>query len=184
MKLLRNLRASVRRKAPSPLGAVARGLVAGAIGAGAQALFLRFSRRGPEEMLAPQGPPAFRTLVGALFGGVWAVWRESFRPSPLAFGALAWVAGDNLGPKLHGAAAPFSTHPRALQAHIVYGLTTAAAYALLRDLGPVPLAALPAVLALQMRAWAMRTPPGRLALRNSPWPQRFAAPLLQKMALA
>jgi len=48
------LRLAMRRKAPTPLGALARGLLAGAIGAGAQSLFFALTKkRQPEPTKLP-----------------------------------------------------------------------------------------------------------------------------------
>src|SRR5206468_7105093 len=49
MNRLRMLRLAMRRKAPTPLGAFARGLVAGAIGAGAQSLFFALTKKWQPE---------------------------------------------------------------------------------------------------------------------------------------
>ena len=230
MNRLRILRAAVRRKAPTPLGALARGLLAGAIGAGVQSLFFLTTRRwapeptrpppgaaGPEpeahdetnlqtvarrltEDMMQRGPvsperktraaSAVHYFFGAAWGGLYGLCRESFRVSPLGFGAAVWVAGDNvLLPAFHAAASPrkpsLKERHYALQAHLVYGLSTAAAYAFLRDLGPVPLSTVPAMLALQAWAWMLRTPPARLLRRSQPWPRRFfRGTLVQKAALA
>jgi hypothetical protein len=212
MNRLRILRAAVRRKAPTPLGALVRGLMAGAIGAGVRSLFFLATRRwapeptrpqpggaGPEpeapdetnlqtvarrltEDMMQRGPvsPERKTrassaapyLFGAAWGGLYGLCRESFRVSPLGFGAAVWVTGEK-------------ERHYALQARLVYGLSTAAAYAFLRDLGPVPLSTVPAMLALQAWAWMLRTPPARLLRRSQPWPRRFfLGTLVQKAALA
>lgn len=230
MNRLRMARAAFRRKAPSPLGAVARGLVAGAVGAGAQSLFFLATKRlaptptklpralqkpeakaknesSPETVarrtvdgLMQRGPlspeaksragRAVHYLFGAAWGGVYALCRESFRTSPFLFGIGVWMASDNLIlPAFRVAAWPhhysLKEHHYAAHAHVVYGLSTAAAYALLRDLGPVPLTAVPAMLGLQIWAWLLRSPPARLIQRNQPWTQRFyQGSLVQKAALA
>jgi hypothetical protein len=76
-------------------------------------------------------------------------------------------------------------HHYAARAHLVYGLSTAAAYALLRDLGPVPLTAVPATLLLQAWAWLLRSPPGHLFGRRQPWQRRIVnGTLVQRAALA
>ena len=230
MNRVRILRAALKRKAPTPLGAVARGVIAGAIGAGAQSLFFRATQKlapprtkvppelgKPErkarsesglqtvarrtvEGLMQRGPldkaqkaraaSVLHYLFGAMWGGVYALCRESFRTSPMLFGAGVWIASDNLIlPAFRVAAWPrhytVREHHYALQAHFAYGLSTAAAYALLRDLGPVPLSTVPALVALQAWAWLLRTPPMRLASRSRPRAQRFFnATLVQKAALA
>lgn len=226
---LRTARALARPRAPSPLGALARGLLAGAAGAGLQSLFFRATRNWtpeptkvrPEEIGRPsheqtesglealghrwvedlmrRGPigevekrrvaSVVHYLFGAAWGGLYALARESFRTPSTVFGAMVWLVSDNLLlPAFRLAGWPnqyrLAEHRYALQAHLVYGLGTAAAYALLRDVGPVPLAALPAVVALQARAWALRTPPGRLVQRRHPWPKRFFNQFANKVALA
>jgi hypothetical protein len=225
---LRTARALARPRAPSPLGALARGLLAGAAGAGLQSLFFRATRNwAPEptpvrpedsrpslgetesgleamgrrlvEDLMQRGPlgeaekrrvaTAVHYFFGAAWGGLYGLWRESFRSPGTVFGAVVWLASDNLLlPAFRLAGWPnqyrLAEHRYALQAHLVYALGTAATYALLRDIGPVPLAALPAVVALQARAWALRTPPGRLVQRRQPWPKRFFNQFANKIALA
>lgn len=228
---LRTLRAVARKKAPSPLGALARGLAAGAVGSLAQSLFFKLTKqwaptptRLPAGVAKPEpeakdesgletvarrlttgmmqrGPldPVAKGNVGngihyafgAVWGGLYGLWRESFRASSLGFGALVWMASDNLLLPLFRVSAwpnrySLKEHHYALQAHLVYGLSTAAAYALLRNLGPVPLAALPAMAALQLRAWALRAPPAKLVQKvfAPSWTQQLVNPLLQKAALA
>src|ERR1700687_3380055 len=230
MNRLRMLRAAARRKRPTPLGALWRGLVAGAIGAGAQSLFFMATKRWaprPTELppgaakpepqaqkesgletvarrfvegfmqRGPLSPEQKKRLAGAahhafgaMWGGLYGLWRESYRVSPILFGALVWMASDNfILPLFRVAAWPhrysLREHHYALHANIVYGLGTAAAYAVLRDVGPGPLAGIPAVVALQAAAWALRTPPARLLQRTQSWSQRFIfTPLMQKAALA
>jgi hypothetical protein len=230
MKRMQMARAAFRRKAPSPLGALARGLIAGAIGAGAQSLFFAATRRWmpektslPPELDRPEaeakgenllatvarrtveglmqrGPltsegktaaaSAVHYLFGAAWGGLYALCRESFRTSPLLFGAGVWMASDNvLLPAFRVSAWPqhysFKEHHYALHAHFVYGLSTAAAYALLRDVGPVPISTIPAMLGLQIWAWLLRSPPARLFSRTQPWTRRILhGTLVQKAALA
>lgn len=219
----------LRRRAPSPLGALARGLLAGAAGAALQSLFFRATtqwmpeptRLSPAEGGKPareqkethlesaarrlvegtmkRGPlraaerrraaTALHYLFGAVWGGVYGLWRESARSPASIFGAVVWMASDNLLlPAFRLAGWPHryraAEHGYALQAHLVYGAGTAAAYALLRDLGTVPLAALPAVLALQARSWMLRTPPARLALQAQPWPRKFFHQFANRVALA
>jgi hypothetical protein len=227
---MRLLRLAATPKAPSPLGALARGLVAGAIGAGVQSLFFlatkrwmpkpsevppELSRPEPEargetsletvarratEGLMQRGPldagtksvasSAVHYAFGAAWGGLYGLARESRRVSPIGFGAVVWMASDNfLLPLFRVAAWPkhysLKEHHYALQAHFVYGLGTAAAYALLRDIGPLPLGTLPAVIGLQAWAWLLRTPPARLLRKTKPWPRRvLQGTLLQKAALA
>ena len=217
---------AMRKKAPSPMGALARGLVAGAIGAGGQSLFFKATaslmpkptkiRAKPEakaqketsletvarrttEGLMQRGPldvaqkkraaSAVHYLFGAAWGGLYGLLRETTRVSPLLFGAAVWMLSDNLLLPLFRVAAwphkyKLSEHHYALHAHFAYGLSTAAAYALLRDVGPIPVAAIPAALLLQAQAWALRTPPGRLALKRQSLPRRIGATLIQKAALA
>ena len=223
-------RTALRRKAPSPLGALARGLIAGALGAGAQSLFFMATRRWtpkptelPEELRKPEpqaqqesslqtvarrtveglmqrGPLSLERksvagtvvhyLFGAAWGGLYALCRESFRTSPVLFGMGVWMASDNvILPAFRLAAWPqhysLKEHHYALHAHVVYGLSTSAAYALLRDLGPVPLTAVPALVGLQAWAWLLRSPPARLIQGARPWTQRlFRGTLVQKAALA
>ena len=222
-------RAAARRKSPSPLGAVLRGMIAGAIGAGVQSLFFKATAqwrpqptnlppdlRKPEpeaqdesslqtvarrtvEGLMQRGPldaetkaaagSAVHYLFGAAWGGLYALCRESFRTSPVLFGLGVWMASDNvILPAFRLAAWPqkyrLLEHHYALQAHFAYGLGTAATYAVLRDVGAAPLAALPALVALQARAWALRTPPGRLAQTVQPFPKRAINHFLGKAALA
>jgi len=212
------------------LGAVARGLIAGAVGAAAQSLFFLATKRylpkptrlppelqKPERQAKGESPPetvarrtveglmqrgplsqdakstatsAVHYLFGAAWGGVYALCRESFRTSPLLFGLGVWMASDNLLlPAFRVAAWPqhytLKEHHYAAHAHLVYGLSTAAAYALLRDLGPVPLTAVPATLLLQAWAWLLRSPPGHLLGRRQPWQRRIVnGTLVQRAALA
>jgi hypothetical protein len=230
MMRIRMVRAAMRKKAPSPLGAVMRGMLAGAIGAGAQSLFFKATQRWaptptrlPPELEKPEpeakdesslqtvarrtidgmmqrGPitketksvaaGALHYLVGAGWGGLYALCRESFRTSPVLFGIGVWLANDNLIlPGFRLAAWPqhytLKEHHYALHAHVVYGLSTSAAYALLRDLGPLPLSTVPAMLALQAWAWLLRSPPALLLRRSQPWRQRIVqGVLVQKAALA
>jgi len=143
---------------------------------------------GKEEKSAAAS--AIHYLFGAAWGGLYALCRESFRTSPLLFGIGVWLASDNLLlPAFRVAAWPqhysLKEHHYALHAHVVYGLSTAAAYALLRDFGPAPLRAVPALLSLQACAWLLRTPPGRFFRRAQPWPRKFLyGTLVQKAALA
>lgn len=227
---MRLLRLAATPKAPSPLGALARGLAAGAIGAGVQSLFFLATKRWmpkpaevPPELSKPEeeakGETNLETVArriteglmqrepldagtksvacstihyafGAAWGGLYGLTRESRRVSPIGFGALVWMASDNfLLPLFRVAAWPkhysLKEHHYALQAHFVYGLGTAAAYAMLRDVGPLPLGTIPAVIGLQAWAWLLRTPPARLLRKSQPWPRRvLQGTLLQKAALA
>jgi hypothetical protein len=227
---LRLIRALATHRAPTPLGALVRGLAAGAIGAGAQSLFFfATSRLRPEATRVPpelsrpepqaldesrletaarrtadglmqRGPvdarvkTALGSMVhygfGAAWGGVYGLARESMRMSSLGFGAFVWMASDNLIlPAFRLAAWPrhysVKEHHYALQGHFVYGLGTAAAYALLRDVGPLPLGTIPAMVGLQAWAWLLRTPPAKVLRKTQTWPQRvFHGTLLQKAALA
>ena len=230
MNSLRMVRAAARRKSPSPLGAVVRGMIAGAIGAGVQSLFFKATARWmpkptrlPPELHKPEpeardetslqtvarrsieglmqrGPitpeakaaagSGVHYLFGAAWGGVYALCRESFRTSPVLFGIGVWMASDNLIlPAFRIAAWPqhyrLEEHHYAVHAHVVYGLSTSAAYALLRDVGAMPLSTVPAMLALQAWAWILRSPPARLIQHVQPWRQRFLhGTLVQKAALA
>jgi hypothetical protein len=147
-------------------------------------------KRGPlEEADKMRAGTAVHYIFGSLWGGVYALCRESFRTSPTLFGATVWAASDNLLlPAFRVAAWPqhysLEEHHYALQAHFAYGLATASAYALLRDLGPVPLKVLPALLGLQAWAYWLRTLPMRLLARKRPLPQRFLASAVQRSALA
>jgi hypothetical protein len=218
------------RKAPSPLGALARGLVAGAVGAGVQSLFFLATKRWmpkpsevPPELSKPEpearGETSLETVArrtteglmqrgpldagtkqaassavhyafGAAWGGLYGLARETTPVSPIGFGAIVWMASDNfLLPLFRLAAWPkhysLKEHHYALQAHFAYGLGTAAAYAVMRDAGPMPLGTLPAVIGLQAWAWLLRTPPARLLRKTKPWPRRMLqGTLLQKAALA
>jgi hypothetical protein len=222
MNRLRLARYALRRKAPTPLGAFARGLLAGAIGAGAQSLFFKLVKaprrtRLPEGVGKPEGDDvpalhalasrlegltgrdlgdkarvatAIHVLFGAMWGGVYGLVRESFRMPPQLFGVLVWALSDNvLLPAFRLAAWPhrysLREHRYAAQAHVAYGLATAGSYAALRDLGPIPLSAVPAMLALQAWAFVLRMPPGRAYLRAQPWTKRWLhGTLVQKAALA
>jgi hypothetical protein len=227
---LRLLRAAATNKAPTPLGALARGLAAGAIGAGVQSLFFLATRkwmpkptRLPAELTKPEpeaqdeshletvarrtteglmqrgplgasGKAAAGSLVhyafGAAWGGLYGLTRESTRVSALGFGTLVWMASDNvLLPSFRLSAWPtrysVREHHYALQAHFVYGLATAGAYAVLRDVGPLPLGTIPAMVGLQAWAWLLRTPPAKLLRKTAPWPRRMLhGTLMQKAALA
>jgi hypothetical protein len=223
----RTLRAAIQPKAPTPLGALARGLLAGAAGAGIQSLFFRATAKltpKPTQLPSGEGKPVDEAhekssldtvarrwvehlmrrgpienkqragqlvhyAFGAGWGGLYGLWRESTRVSPLLFGALVWMLSDNLIlPAFRLAAWPnrysLKEHHYALQAHFAYGLGTAATYALLRDFGAVPLGALPAIAALQLRAWALRTPPGRLVQAVQPAPSRAINHFLDRVARA
>lgn len=230
MNRLKIARAALRNKSPSPLGALLRGMVAGAIGAGFQSLFFKATARWsppptrlPKELQKPErqaqkesslqtvarrtveglmkrGPlseesktaagTAVHYLFGAGWGGLYGLCRESFPTSPVLFGIGVWLASESvLLPAFRVAAWPqhysLKEHHYAVHAHLVYGLGTAAAYALLRDLGPVPVTTVPAMLGLQAWAWLLRTPPGRLFQRAQPWTQRLLkGTLVQKAALA
>ena len=227
MNRLRLVRAALRRKAPSPLGALGRGLLAGAIGAGAQSLFFVLTKRWtpqPTRLPEGEGKPegndvsaleavagrtveglmkrtldpeqkprvagAIHYLFGAMWGGLYGLARESFRFPPQLFAVLVWALSDNLFlPAFRLAAWPHRyaarEHRYALQAHLAYGMATAGSYAVLRDLGPIPLSAVPAMVALQAWAFLLRMPPGRAMLQTKPWPKRLLyGTLVQKAALA
>lgn len=217
MNKLRILREAMRKKAPSPLGALARGMIAGALGSAAQSLFFKVVKAPPPshprdesslqtvarrtlEGLADRAPlepeekaraaSVIHYLFGAAWGGLYGLIRESFRIPPQAFGALVWMASDNLLlPAFRVAKWPqhytAREHRYALQAHVAYGAATAGAYAALRNLGPAPLRALPGLLALQLWAFALRSPPARLLRRRQPWHKRVInGVLVQRAALA
>jgi hypothetical protein len=148
-------------------------------------------QRGPLDTgTKPIAASVIHYSFGALWGGLYGLTRESRKVSALGFGALVWMASDNfLLPLFRVAAWPkhysLKEHHYALQAHFVYGLGTAAAYAALRDVGPLPLGTIPAVIGLQAWAWLLRTPPARLLRKTKPWPRRvLQGTLLQKAALA
>ncbi|HUJ28745.1 MAG TPA: hypothetical protein VLW85_22145 [Myxococcales bacterium] len=228
MNRMRVLREAVRSKRPSPMGALWRGLLAGAAGAAAQSLLFKL-KKAPEptkvppdlgkpepeargessletvarravEGLAQRGPldkeakgrlaSAIHYAFGAAWGGLYGLLRESVAIPPPAFGALVWLASDNvLLPAFRVAAWPqhyrADEHRYALQAHLAYGAATAGAYALLRNLGPVPLRLIPAVLAMQAWAFVLRLPPARLLRRRQPWPKRIVqGVLVQRVAQA
>jgi hypothetical protein len=228
MNRVRVLRAALRRKSPTPLGAIARGLLAGTAGAAAQSLFFRATQRWapkptklPPEETKPEGDDvsalhalatrvgegvlkrpmtdeqksraatAVHYLFGAGWGAVYALCRESFgRVSPVLFGGAVWVASDNLLlPAFRLAAWPtrysLQEHHYAVQAHAAFGLATAGTYAVLRDLGPLPLTTIPAMIGLQAWAFLLRSPPARLFRRGQSWPRRVVqGTLVQKLALA
>jgi len=230
MRRVRLLREAMRKKAPTPLGALWRGMIAGALGAGAQSLLFKLTAkwrpeptRIPPELGKPErqargetslqtvarrtveglmqrGPltaeqkdlaaSVIHSLFGAVWGGFYGLVRESFRIPPQLFGALVWMVSDNLLlPAFRVAAWPhrykLSEHRYALQAHFAYGAATEAAYAVLRDLGPVPLRAVPALIALQAWAFVLRAPPLRLWRRRQPWSTRLVnGVLMQRAALA
>ena len=211
------------------MGALARGLLAGAAGAAAQSLFFKLTRKWapePTRLQAKEGKPegdevsaleaigtrvgeglmkrgpmtdeqrsaaagAIHYAFGAAWGALYALCRESFtRVSPVLFGGAVWMASDNLLlPAFRASAWPhrysLREHHYALHAHAVYGLATAGAYAVLRDLGPLPLGAIPAMVGLQAWAFLLRTPPGRLFQRAPSWSRRAVrSTLVQKLALA
>lgn len=217
-------KAALRKKAPTPMGALFRGLIAGAIGAGAQSLFFKLVKaprqskpppgegkpegddvsalqamaerttadllkRPAPESAKPKIATAIHVLFGAMWGGLYGLARESARFPPQLFGAAVWMLGDNLLlPAFRLAAWPhrysLKEHRYALGAHMAYGMSTAGSYALLRDLGPVPLSTVPAMALLQLWAFVLRMPPGRLALNRQPWATRFIhGTLVQKAAL-
>ncbi|TMA25941.1 MAG: hypothetical protein E6J78_15955 [Deltaproteobacteria bacterium] len=222
------LRQALRRKAPSPLGALARGLIAGAAGAAAQSLFFKLTEKWrPEPTRLPRGEGkpegdevsnleavasrvgeglmkrgplsdeqrsragrVLHYLYGAAWGGLYGLVRESFRIPPQLFGALVWMTSENLLLPLFRVAAwpnryKLREHRYALQAHFAYGAATAGAYAVLRDFGPIPLRAVPGLIALQAWAFLLRSPPARLWRRRQPWTRRIIdGVLVQKAALA
>ena len=148
-------------------------------------------QRGPlDDATKSAAGSAVHYAFGAAWGGLYGLARESTGVSALGFGALVWMASDNLLLPLFRLAAwpqrySLKEHHYALQAHFVYGLSTAAAYALLRDLGPIPLGTVPAMALLQAWAWLLRSPPARLLRRSQPWQQRILhGTLVQKAALA
>jgi hypothetical protein len=218
---------ALRPRKPTPLGALARGLAAGALGTGAQDVFFRATARWkprPVELPPGEGKPdgqgennvetvarrftecmmmrgplegeakqragtAVHYLFGAAWGALYGLWRESGRAPVSAFSLTVWMVGDNfLLPLFRLSAWPqhynAATHAYAVLAHLAYGLGTAGAYALLRDLGRGPLVAIPALAVLQLRSWLRRTPPARLLRRAEPLPVRTFNQFLDRVALA
>ena len=118
-------------------------------------------------------------LFGAGWGAAYALVRESVGDvSPALFGTAVWAVSDNLIlPAFRLSAWPqkykAKEHAYAINAHLVYGWGTAAAYGVLRELGVTPLAAIPALLAIRAQLWLRKTPPGRLAAKRAPLQRRF-----------
>lgn len=160
----------------TPIRAIARGLLAGAIGTGAMDVlwFVRYKREGGEDdfiawelssglcsweqapapaqigrrllegVFKRQVPPQRAALVsnvthwayGALGGGQYGVVAGSFPapaiPSGLVFGSAVWATGYAVLPvaKLYKPIWEYDvkTLSKDLSAHLVYGLTTAAAF--------------------------------------------------------
>lgn len=107
MKRLQMARAALRRKAPTPLGALARGLIAGAAGAWAQNLFFKATRRWmpqptrlPKELQKPEPEAqqensletvARRTVEGLMQRGPIAPETKSAAASAVHYGfGAAW----------------------------------------------------------------------------------------------
>jgi hypothetical protein len=209
---------AARLHRPSPLGVVAKGLLAGAAGAAAQSAFFALTKnvapktpaipperggkpdghdesslqtvaRRAVEGLALRGPldgerkaqlgSAIHYAFGAGWGALYALLREStVHVPPPAFGLAVWMASDNgILPAFRLAAPatryPLAVHRYAIQAHVVYGVATAGAYHLLRELGVTPLSAIPALLGLRALSFLRRTPPGRIAARKRPFVMRW-----------
>jgi hypothetical protein len=79
MKRIRLVKAAMRKKAPSPLGAVMRGILAGAIGAGAQSLFFKATQRWaptPTKL-----PPELQELEAKDESSLQTVARRTWSPS-------------------------------------------------------------------------------------------------------
>src|SRR5690348_13255602 len=84
---------------PSPFGALARGALAGAAGAGVQSLLSRTTAdMAPQtsEQPARESKPAARYLSGAAWGALYGVCRESARVPASLFGLAVWMLSDNL----------------------------------------------------------------------------------------
>lgn len=157
---------ALRSRRPSPLGALVKGLLAGVVGAFARDQLRKLQR--PPLQPAPLSSPLARYALGAGFGALYGVARENTSRLPVTlFGAAVWGLSMTRWPTR----ATLGEQHRDLHAHLAYGLATAGAYAMLREVGAVPLAALPAVLALRARLWLRKTPPGRIL------ESRAAAPL-------
>jgi hypothetical protein len=156
-------------------GALVRGLVAGAFGAGAQTLFFRLTSDIAPPTPKKASPALEKTSLaarivhvgfGAAWGGIYGLLRRSTRlmggalgpVGGVAFGALVWAVGDNvLLPAFRLAAwpnrHPLKNHAYALAAHVVYGAATWGAFEL-----ETRRALAPAVAAVAAR-WAMRKLP-------------------------
>ncbi len=137
-------------------------------------------KRGPlDEAGKKRVARAVHYAFGAGWGGLYALSRETAPRLPASvFGAAVWMLSDNLLlPAFRVALWPSqyraAEHHYALQAHLAYGLATAGAYAVLRDLGVSPLAALPALIALRAKLWLKKTPPGRLVEKQRAAPTRW-----------
>lgn len=77
--------------------------------------------------------------LGATAGAFYGMWRETHgAPGGAAFGAELWVVADQLGLPMVGLspwplqAYPASTNVQHFAAHLVYGVTTAVAYSVVR----------------------------------------------------
>jgi hypothetical protein len=129
----------------SPLGAIVRGLVAGAIGATAQARFARVTSRLAR--LLPERAQRRRTGelahlgYGAAWGALYGLAREILPWPDEALTAIvatgAWLLSDDLLlPLLRAAPWPHRRAPRAhlvgLASHFAFGLSVAATYRALR----------------------------------------------------
>ena len=93
---------------------------------------------GREEKTEVGGPLAHYAF-GASAGAFYGMLRETeHAPGGAAFGAELWAVADQLGLPIAGLspwplkAYPASTNVQHLAAHVVYGLTTAGVYALVR----------------------------------------------------
>jgi hypothetical protein len=92
----------------------------------------------PEEKAEVGGPLAHYAL-GAAAGAFYGMLRETqHAPGGAAFGAELWVVADQLGLPMVGLspwpleAYPASTNAQHFFAHLVYGLTTAGVYSVVR----------------------------------------------------
>jgi uncharacterized membrane protein YagU involved in acid resistance len=171
------------RARQSPMGALMRGIFAGALGSLTQGLFFmatqriapkpprqafrapepeqcsesetevvarrfveRMMQRGPLEHKAAAGQVvhyAFGSLWGALYGLAAPSLRPlTTLPGGLAFGSLVWLISDGLivpafrladWPQRY----PVKNHAYAIAAHLVYGATVFAAYALANRRNPL-----------------------------------------------
>jgi hypothetical protein len=157
----------------------------------ARRLYVGMMKRGPLDAAAKRRlASGLHYAFGAAWGGVYALLRESLPALPATlFGVGVWAVSDGLLlPAFRLAAWPrrysLREHHYALHAHLVYGLATAGTYAALRGLAAVPLAALPALIALQARSWLSRLPPGRLVLGRRERKPQLAAQWIDRVAHA
>jgi uncharacterized membrane protein YagU involved in acid resistance len=86
------------------------------------------------------GGPAAHYALGVAAGAIYGMMRETqHAPSGATFGAELWTVADQLGLPLVGlspqplSAFPLSTNAQHLAAHLVYGISTALVYPLIRQ---------------------------------------------------